>query len=73
MLAEFIRSWPDVSREMVLGAICSLCTGEPRESKEHHLGVRPVELLGVCNQVGGRGLPGALPNDKAGEVSGPEI
>jgi len=48
MLAEFIRSWPDVRGEMVLGAICTLCTGEPRESKEHHLGVRSVELQGFA-------------------------
>lgn len=43
-LAELIRSWPDISGEMVLRhnpplAICTLCTGELRVSKEHHRGV----------------------------------
>jgi len=43
-LAELIRSWPDVEGEMVLRhnpplAICTLCTGELRVSKEHHRGV----------------------------------
>ena len=37
-------SWPDISGEMVLRhnpplAICTLCTGELRVSKEHHRGV----------------------------------
>jgi len=43
-LAELIAGWPDVSGEMVLRhnpplAICTLCTGELRVSKEHHHGV----------------------------------
>ncbi|VVB70330.1 Urease accessory protein UreG [uncultured archaeon] len=43
-LAELMRSWPDISGEMVLRhnpplAICTLCTGELRVSKEHHRGV----------------------------------
>jgi Ni2+-binding GTPase involved in maturation of urease and hydrogenase len=43
-LAELIRSWPDISGEMMLRhnpplAICTLCTGELRVSKEHHRGV----------------------------------
>ena len=32
---------------MVLGAICTLCTGELRVSKEHYLEVQPVELREV--------------------------
>lgn len=43
-LAELIRSWPDISGEMVLRhnpplAICTLCTGELRVSKDRHRGV----------------------------------
>jgi len=43
-LAEMIRSWPDASGEMKLRhnpplAICTLCSGELRISKEHHRGV----------------------------------
>lgn len=43
-LADLMRSWPDVSGEMVLRhnpplAVCTLCTGELRVSKEHHRGV----------------------------------
>jgi Ni2+-binding GTPase involved in maturation of urease and hydrogenase len=43
-LAEFICSWPEVSGEMVLRhnpplAICTLCTGELRVSKQYHRGV----------------------------------
>ena len=39
-----MASWPDISGEMVLRhnpplAICTLCTGELRISKEHHRGV----------------------------------
>jgi Ni2+-binding GTPase involved in maturation of urease and hydrogenase len=43
-LAELIKSWPEISGEMVLRhnpplAICTLCTGELRVSKEHHRGM----------------------------------
>lgn len=43
-LGELMRGWPDVSGEMVLRhnpplAVCTLCTGELRVSKEHHRGV----------------------------------
>lgn len=43
-LAEIIARWPEISGEMVLRhnpplAICTLCTGELRVSKEHHRGV----------------------------------
>ncbi len=43
-LADLIKTWPDVSGEMVLRhnpplAICTLCTGELRVSKEHHRGM----------------------------------
>jgi Ni2+-binding GTPase involved in maturation of urease and hydrogenase len=43
-LAELIMSWPDIEGEMVLRhnpplAICTLCTGELRVSKEHHRGM----------------------------------
>jgi len=43
-LADLIRTWPDISGEMVLRhnpplAICTLCTGELRVSKERHRGV----------------------------------
>ena len=43
-LAQLMASWPDISGEMVLRhnpplAICTLCTGELRVSKEHHRGV----------------------------------
>ena len=43
-LVELIKSWPEISGEMVLRhnpplAICTLCTGELRTSKEHHRGV----------------------------------
>jgi Ni2+-binding GTPase involved in maturation of urease and hydrogenase len=43
-LAQLMASWPDISGEMVLRhnpplAICTLCTGELRISKEHHRGV----------------------------------
>lgn len=43
-LVELIRSWPEISGDMVLRhnpplAICTLCTGELRTSKEHHRGV----------------------------------
>ena len=43
-LAELIKSWPDISGEMVLRhnpplAICTLCNGELRVSKERHRGV----------------------------------
>ena len=43
-LAELIMSWPDIAGEMVLRhnpplAICTLCTGELRVSKEHHRGM----------------------------------
>jgi Ni2+-binding GTPase involved in maturation of urease and hydrogenase len=43
-LAQLMAGWPDISGEMVLRhnpplAICTLCTGELRISKEHHRGV----------------------------------
>ena len=43
-LAELIVSWPDIAGEMVLRhnpplAICTLCTGDLRVSKEHHRGM----------------------------------
>ncbi|NPV63705.1 MAG: hypothetical protein HPY61_13965 [Methanotrichaceae archaeon] len=43
-LAEIIAGWPEISGEMVLRhnpplAICTLCTGELRVSKNHHRGV----------------------------------
>jgi Ni2+-binding GTPase involved in maturation of urease and hydrogenase len=43
-LAELMAGWPDICGEMVLRhnpplAICTLCTGELRVSKEHHRGV----------------------------------
>lgn len=43
-LAEIIREGPEVKEDMVLRhnpplAICTLCTGELRVSKEHHRGV----------------------------------
>lgn len=43
-LADLIRSWSDVSEEMVLRhnpplGVCTLCTGELRVAKEHHRGV----------------------------------
>lgn len=43
-LADLIRSWPDISEEMVLRhnpplGVCTLCTGELRVAKEHHRGV----------------------------------
>ena len=43
-LAELIMGWPDIAGEMVLRhnpplAICTLCTGELRVSKEHHRGM----------------------------------
>lgn len=43
-LADIIRGWPEVQGEMVLRhnpplAICTLCSGELRVSKEHHRGV----------------------------------
>jgi len=43
-LGELMLGWPDVSGEMVLRhnpplAVCTLCTGELRVSKEHHRGV----------------------------------
>lgn len=43
-LADLIKTWPDISGEMVLRhnpplAICTLCTGELRVSKEHHRGM----------------------------------
>jgi len=43
-LADLIRSWPDISGEMVLRhnpplAICTLCSGELRVSKERHQGM----------------------------------
>ena len=43
-IVELIRSWPEISGDMVLRhnpplAICTLCTGELRTSKEHHRGV----------------------------------
>jgi Ni2+-binding GTPase involved in maturation of urease and hydrogenase len=43
-LASLIASWPDAPDEMVLRhnpplAVCTLCTGELRVSKEHHRGV----------------------------------
>lgn len=43
-LADLIKSWPDISGEMILRhnpplAICTLCTGELRVSKELHRGV----------------------------------
>ncbi len=43
-LAELIMSWLDIAGEMVLRhnpplAICTLCTGELRVSKEHHRGM----------------------------------
>jgi Ni2+-binding GTPase involved in maturation of urease and hydrogenase len=43
-LAELMAGWPDVSGEMALRhnpplAICTLCTGELRVSREHHRGV----------------------------------
>jgi Ni2+-binding GTPase involved in maturation of urease and hydrogenase len=43
-LADLIRTWPDISGEMVLRhnpplAICTLCTGELRVSRERHRGV----------------------------------
>lgn len=43
-LADLIRTWPDIDGEMVLRhnpplAICTLCTGELRVSKERHRGV----------------------------------
>ncbi len=43
-IADLVKSWPEISGEMVLRhnpplAICTLCTGELRVSKEHHRGV----------------------------------
>lgn len=43
-LSDLIKSWPEISGEMVLRhnpplAICTLCTGELRVSKEHHRGM----------------------------------
>lgn len=43
-LADLIRSWTDISEEMVLRhnpplGVCTLCTGELRVAKEHHRGV----------------------------------
>jgi Ni2+-binding GTPase involved in maturation of urease and hydrogenase len=43
-LAELLAGWPDICGEMMLRhnpplAICTLCTGELRVSKEHHRGV----------------------------------
>ncbi len=43
-LAELMMSWPDIAGEMMLRhnpplAICTLCTGELRVSKEHHRGM----------------------------------
>lgn len=43
-LVELIRNWPEISGDMILRhnpplAICTLCTGELRTSKEHHRGV----------------------------------
>jgi Ni2+-binding GTPase involved in maturation of urease and hydrogenase len=43
-LAEVIKELPDISDELELRhnaplAICSLCTGETRLAKEHHIGV----------------------------------
>jgi G3E family GTPase len=43
-IADLVKSWPETSGEMVLRhnpplAICTLCTGELRVSKEHHRGV----------------------------------
>jgi Ni2+-binding GTPase involved in maturation of urease and hydrogenase len=43
-LAEMIRTWPDISEEMLLRhnaplAICTLCTGEMRVNKDRHRGV----------------------------------
>lgn len=43
-LADIMRSWPEAPDEMSLRhnpplAICTLCTGELRVSKEHHRGV----------------------------------
>jgi Ni2+-binding GTPase involved in maturation of urease and hydrogenase len=43
-IADLVKGWPEISGEMVLRhnpplAICTLCTGELRVSKEHHRGV----------------------------------
>jgi len=43
-IADLVKRWPEISGEMVLRhnpplAICTLCTGELRVSKEHHRGV----------------------------------
>lgn len=43
-IADLVKRWPVISGEMVLRhnpplAICTLCTGELRVSKEHHRGV----------------------------------
>lgn len=43
-VADLIKSWPETTGEMVLRhnpplAICTLCTGELRVSKEYHRGV----------------------------------
>ena len=43
-LSDLMKSWPDISGEMVLRhnpplAICTLCAGELRMSKERHRGV----------------------------------
>jgi G3E family GTPase len=43
-LAELIRSGPDAVDDMLLRynpplAICSLCTGETRVARKHHMGV----------------------------------
>jgi len=43
-LADIISKWPDVGDDMVLRyspplAICSLCTGENRVARKHHMGV----------------------------------
>ncbi len=43
-LAKLMMSWPDIAGEMMLRhnpplAICTLCTGELRVSKEHHRGM----------------------------------